>query len=160
MPTKTFSAKCNLPSLWMRTHKMVLATVRDVYTSASGDPATRQPSMAKDVTICRGLRLVRCRVPCGRASPPYAEVPFLTSTRYSLVNLPPPLKVRFTKEQVPGINIQGCGEFHVSWNEPHQSRKGDIHPFGNATDAVPTRSVGLSHPTRCSSGGGYGSTFC
>jgi len=28
----------------------------------------------------------------------------------SLIDLPPLLKVRFMKEQVPSINIQGCGE--------------------------------------------------
>ena len=34
----------------------------------------------------------------------------------------------------------------VSRDEPHRSRKGEMHHFGTASDAVPTRSVGLPHP--------------
>src|SRR5690606_28767490 len=110
MPTKVSLSMCSYPRLVVADSSKGPGVCPGFLHNGSGDRATKRPLTAKDVTIYRCLRLVRCRIPSGRASPHYAEVPCFASTKVLPDRLLPHLEGTSHEEQVPWGNIQGCGE--------------------------------------------------
>jgi hypothetical protein len=125
IPTKTSSCTCDIPSLWIRTQRRVLTTVRAYYTNAPGDLATNRPHGTKDVDDQPDAPARLSAESRATVHPPYQDVPkssrFSTSpfrsTDLSNPSGTPTADGRDTRSSTSWNNIQGCGD----QREPHGS---------------------------------------